>query len=125
MANKTAGHGSRAAGADPTPAHRQVAAELAERMARVTEENHAIARLLAELALAVTTPEAPRAPEGPEPMWTPQQIADAAGVAYRTVLGWIDAGDLKHVPVGPHKKVPNSEWQRFIRARLGPALRVA
>lgn len=127
MTLNTAGRSPSEAVTSPTPARSRIAAELAERMARITAEQNAVARLLAELAATSAEPPVSHTPEGPERMWTPEQIAEAGHVAYDTVLDWIRNGELAAVRVGQRYKVPDSEWQQFIRAQLraASALRAA
>lgn len=118
MTGKSADQGPRTV-PETLPGQPRLAAALAEHLAEINRRNGLVAQLLAEIAL--TPVAAASVADGPERMWTPQQIADASGVAYRTVLGWIRAGDLKAMPVGEHYRVPDSEWQQFIREHIRAA----
>ncbi|MFC6090716.1 helix-turn-helix domain-containing protein [Saccharothrix lopnurensis] len=111
----------RSVAAYPLPARSRVAAELAERLARITTEHHAIAQLLAELVLTVGPPQGPDVPVGPERMWMPRQVSDAWGVSYDTILDWIRAGELRAVRVGQQYRVPASECERFMQAQIRAA----
>lgn len=126
VARNEAGHGPRGAAPDAVAARPAVAAALAEHLGEINERWSKVAQLLAEIALSPADPIAPVA-DGPERMWKPQQVADAWGVSYRTVLGWIKSKDLVAVEVGDQYRVPDSECVRFIRdqIRVGIALKSA
>lgn len=100
---------------------------IAEHLARITTEYQGLTAALVEAA-ATPPPQTETVPTGPEPMWTPQQVADAWNVGYETVLAWIADETLGYVLVGQRYKIPDSECQRFQRERLRggtSALRVA
>lgn len=100
---------------------------IAQHLARITTEYQALAVALVEAA--ATPPALPEtAATGPEPMWTPQQVAEAWNVNHETVLDWIGDESLGAVKVGQRYKIPDSECRRFQRERLrggAAALRAA
>lgn len=115
----------RIAAVDKSPARPRIAAALAEQMALITGALGRTAALLAELAVDTPAVVQPLSADGPQRLWTPQQIATAGGVGYETVLGWIHSGSLAAIRNGPHYLVPDAEWERFVAAQIRAAAALA
>lgn len=78
-------------------------------------------RIVAQTPLVPRTDPPSRTESGVAALLTPEQVAQLAQVALRTVYGWIGSGELKATKLGRRYRITEAAWAEFL-ANHTPAL---
>jgi excisionase family DNA binding protein len=80
-----------------------------------------VPRFVAQTPGVPRTDPPSRTDSGAATLLTPEQVAQLAQVAVRTVYGWIASGELKATKLGRRYRITEAAWAEFV-ANHTPAL---